>query len=181
MLHSEAALQLGESLSTGKVMQRALGPDGRIAGTYDDNPMLNSIVYEVEFSDGQVKEYAANVIAENMLTQVDSDGYLTTILKAIIDYRKDEAVAVSKADKYVYTNSGQKRLRKTTVGWSLLIQWADESEAWLPLKDLKESHPCEAAEFAKARGIADEPAFAWWVPYTLRKRDIILSKIKARI
>jgi hypothetical protein len=37
------------------------------------------------------------------------------------------------------------------------------------------------AEFAKARSIADEPAFAWWVPYTLRKRDIILSKMNARI
>jgi hypothetical protein len=181
ILHSEVALQLGDSMSTGKVTQRALGPDGRTAGTYDDNPMLNSIVYEVEFPDGQVKEYAANVIAENMLTQVDSDGYSTTILKAIIDYRKDEAVAVPKADRHVYTSSGQKRLRKTTVGWSLLIQWADESEAWVPLKDVKESHPCEAAEFAKSRGIADEPAFAWWVPYTLRKRDIILAKLKARI
>jgi hypothetical protein len=143
--------------------------------------MLNLIIYEVKFPDDQVKEYAANVIAENMLTQVDSDGYSTTILKAIVDYPKDEAVAVSKADKYVYTSSGQKRLQKTTVGWLLLIQWANKSEAWVPLKGPKQSYPCEAAEFAKARGIADEPAFAWWVPYMLRKRDIILSKIKARI
>ena len=82
---------------------------------------------------------------------------------------------------HVYTNGGQKRLQKTTVGWLLLIQWANELEAWVPLKDLKESHPCEAAEFAKARGIADKPEFAWWVPYTLRRRDIILSNIKALI
>jgi hypothetical protein len=116
-----------------------------------------------------------------MLTQVGSDVHSTIILKVIIDYRKDKAVAVPKADKYVYTSSGQKRLRKTTVGWSLLIQWADKSEAWVPLKDLKESHLCEAAEFAKVLGNADKPAFAWWVPYTLQKRDIILSKIKARI
>eukprot|EP00980_Cylindrotheca_fusiformis_P000893 scaffold235_cov88-Cylindrotheca_fusiformis.AAC.1 len=46
---------------------------------------------------------------------------------------------------------------------------------------MKESHPVETAEFARARGIDKEPAFAWWVPYTLRKRDIILSKIKSRI
>jgi hypothetical protein len=46
---------------------------------------------------------------------------------------------------------------------------------------VKELHLCEAAEFAKARGIADKPVFAWWVLYTLRKLDIILSKIKARI
>ena len=46
---------------------------------------------------------------------------------------------------------------------------------------MKESHPVEVAEFARARGIDDKPMFNWWVPYTLRKRDIILSKLKARI
>ena len=49
------------------------------------------------------------------------------------------------------------------------------------MKDLNEFHPIEVAKFAKARGIDDEPAFAWWVPYTLRKRDVIISKIKSRI
>ena len=72
-------------------------------------------------------------------------------------------------------------MRKTTKGWKLLVKWADESETWVPLKDMKESHPVETAEFARAREIADQPAFAWWVPYVLRKRDVILSKVKARI
>ncbi len=181
ILHSEVSLQMGESMTVGKVTKRALGPDGTVAGTYDENPCLNTMIYEVEFPDGTLKEYAANVIAENMLCQVDSDGFSLTMMKAITDYRKDDAVAVPKTDKYLTTPSGQKRMRKTTVGWTLLVRWADGSESWIPLKDLKESHPIETAEFAKARGIADEPAFAWWVPYTLRRRDIILSKIKARI
>eukprot|EP00957_Ditylum_brightwellii_P148889 11335677-Ditylum_brightwellii.AAC.1 len=46
---------------------------------------------------------------------------------------------------------------------------------------MKELHPIEVAEFAKARGIHDKPAFAWRIPYVLRKRDIILSKLKAQI
>jgi hypothetical protein len=46
---------------------------------------------------------------------------------------------------------------------------------------MKESHPVDVAEFAVARSIADEPAFAWWVPYTLRKQQAIISKIKARV
>ena len=50
----------------------------------------------------------------------------------------------------------------------------------MPLKDMKESHPIETDEFAKARDIADEPAFVWWVPYTLRKRDVIIGQVKAR-
>ena len=30
----------------------------------------------------------------------------------------------------------------------------------------------EVAEFASSRGIYNEPAFVYWVPFTLRKRDI---------
>ena len=33
----------------------------------------------------------------------------------------------------------------------------------------------------KARGIDDEPAFAWWVPHNLSKRDMIISKINTRV
>jgi hypothetical protein len=51
------------------------------------------MIYEVEFPDGQIKEYAANIIAENMLTQVNSGGYSTTIMDGIIDYKKDDDVA----------------------------------------------------------------------------------------
>ena len=42
-----------------------------------------------------------------MLSQVDSEGYSTTMMEAIIDYRKDDAAAVSMADKYLTTRSGQ--------------------------------------------------------------------------
>jgi hypothetical protein len=181
LINSEVALQLGDKMSIGKVSQRAIGPDGRTVGSYDDNPYLNSVVYEVEFPDGQVKEYAANVIAENMLTQVDSEGYSITMMEGIVDYKKDEATAVPKSEKYLVTRRGQKRLRQTTTGWKLLVRWANGQESWIPLKDMKESHPVEVAEFAKARGIDDEPAFAWWTPYVLRKRDIILAKVKTRI
>ena len=33
----------------------------------------------------------------------------------------------------------------------------------------------------KGRGIDDKPEFAWWVPHNLRKRDVIVSKINARL
>ena len=91
--------------------------------------MLNSIVYEVEFPDGQIKWYSANTIAENMLMQVDSDGFTMTIMKSIIDYKRDHATAVPKNDMYVVTNRGQKRLCKTTVGWKLLVKWKHQSES----------------------------------------------------
>jgi hypothetical protein len=58
---------------------------------------------------------------------------------------------------------------------------SDKSEQWIPLKDLKESNPVDVAEFAVARGISDEPAFDWWVPYTLRKKDNIIAAVKSRM
>ena len=82
-----------------KVIQRSLGRDGFILGTYDDNPSLNSIVYDVEFPDGTIREYAANVIAENMLTQVDEDGFYLSLMEGIVDYKRDPATALSKDDK----------------------------------------------------------------------------------
>ena len=62
----------------GKVQGRMLGPDGRNAGIYHEDPRLNSMIYDVEFPDGQIKEYSANMIAKNMLTQIDSEGMSTT-------------------------------------------------------------------------------------------------------
>eukprot|EP00957_Ditylum_brightwellii_P041770 3163115-Ditylum_brightwellii.AAC.1 len=56
--------------------------------------MLNSTIYKVGFPDGEVKEYVANVIAENMLMQVDYEGFNTTMMEGIINYDKDENIAV---------------------------------------------------------------------------------------
>ena len=162
-------IQNGDEMAMGKVARRSLDADGRTTGTYHDNPFLNTVTYDVEFSDGQVKEYGTNIIAENMLTQVDSDGYSLSLMDAIIDHHKDPSQAIPIEDKYITTNSRQRRLQKTTKGWKLVIKWKDKSKAWINLADMKEVHPVETAEYARARGISKEPAFAWWVPYTLRK------------
>jgi hypothetical protein len=83
-------------------------------------------------------------------------------------------------DKYLVRRSGQRRLRKTSQGWSFLVNWNDGTESWVKLAELKNSYPVELAEFAKAKGIANELAIAWWVPHTQRKRNAILSAVKAR-
>ena len=160
LINAEVHLQHGDKVQAAKVIKRSLGPDGKTNGSYDENPFLNSLMYDVEFADGTIKEYSANVIAENMLTQVDANGFSKTMINSIIDHKMDKTTAVSKTDKYIVTDRGQKKLRKTTCGWSLLIKWKDESESWVPLKDLKEAHPVELAEYARARAIDDEAAFA---------------------
>ena len=72
-------------------------------------------------------------------------------------------------------------MRQSPLRWKFLTLYKDGNEQWIPLKLLKESNPIEVAEFAKARGIDEEPAFSWWIPYTLRRRDRIISAVNKRV
>ena len=105
----------------GKVVGRSSDPEGNFVGNYNDNPIFNTFSYDVEFSDGAIREYAANIIAENMVSQVNKEGYSLVMLDNIIDYKKDPAVALSNDDAYVVTRRGVKRRRKTTAGWNIFI------------------------------------------------------------
>ena len=71
LLNAEVQKNLGEDIAYGKVTQCALGADEKAIGTYNDNPALNTMIYEVESPDGQVKEYLANIIVENMVAQAE--------------------------------------------------------------------------------------------------------------
>ena len=93
------------------------------------------------------------------------------MLHSIVDYRKDPKKASAMANKFLATHTGQRQLRKTTQGWDL---WRDGTESLVSLKELKDSYPVKAANFAKACGIDKEPAFAWWVFHTLICRNAIL-------
>jgi hypothetical protein len=56
------------------------------------------------------------------------------------------------------------------------VRWNDSTTSWIPLKVLKESKPVEVADYVVANILASEPAFKWWVPYTLKKRERIIAK-----
>jgi hypothetical protein len=87
-----------------------------------------------EFPEGELKEYAANILLGNMLSQVDHEGHNMMLMRDIIYYKRDEAMAVTMKDKYLTTRSGQRRLRKTTQGWKLLVYWKDGTESWVSLQ-----------------------------------------------
>jgi hypothetical protein len=129
MVSAEILLPHGDDMQMGKVIGRTLGDHGKTMGSYDDNPVLNRMIYDVEFPDGNIKEYAANILAENMSSQMDPYGYNTILMKEVIDYRKDDS-AVPLEDKYLTARSGQRRLRKTTQGWEVLVAWKDGTESW---------------------------------------------------
>eukprot|EP00957_Ditylum_brightwellii_P093216 7098062-Ditylum_brightwellii.AAC.1 len=94
IINAEVQLHYQDHITIGKVKRRALGSNGRTAGSYHNNPMLNSTIYKVKFLDGEVKDYAANVITENMLTRVDYEGFTTTMMKGIINHDRNENTTV---------------------------------------------------------------------------------------
>jgi len=137
------------------------------------------IHHEVEFDDGSTEAYSANIIAEHIYLQVDGEGYTQYMLNEIVDHKKDNT-AVSKDDGTITTKAGRKLPKWTTKGWQFLCQWNDGTTSWHPLQDVKESHLLQVAQYAIKNGLAEEPAFAWWVPHTVKKRDRIIKAMKKR-
>jgi hypothetical protein len=67
-----------------KVRKRLLDDEGKPLGTAHSNPLLDSRKYEVEYSDGNVDGLTANIIAENMMAQVDEEGRRQMMLGEIL-------------------------------------------------------------------------------------------------
>eukprot|EP00957_Ditylum_brightwellii_P154519 11759374-Ditylum_brightwellii.AAC.1 len=57
----------------GRVIKRSQGLDGQAIGRTHPNPLFDTHTYDVEFIDGSVERYQANMIAENMFAQADEE------------------------------------------------------------------------------------------------------------
>ena len=64
MINAEVLLTHEETQQTAKFIIRTIYSNGNIIETFDEKPVLNSLVYDVEFPDGAVNHYAENVISE---------------------------------------------------------------------------------------------------------------------
>ena len=177
-LNSRVLLPTQGTHQTGKVVRRKRNRDGMEVGRANTNPILDTREYVVQFPDGAEAEYSANVIAENMYAQCDLEGTRHLLLKSIVDHTKTES-AIDKADRFI-VYKGRQSLKKTTKGWKLCVQWRDGTSTWETLSSVKESNPVELAEYAVSQGIDDEPAFVWWIPFTLKKRERIISSVNER-
>ena len=174
LINAEVLLDHGKTKQMAKVLRRSIDVHGKIIGNLDRS--LMSLVCDVEFPDSAVKQYAANVIAENVLSQVDSAGHHYQLLDGIDNHQR-LGNAVSKANAYITTKRGVRRLRQTTIGWRFHCKWRDGTSSWVSLKVLKESNPIEIAEYMTAMGFSDKPEFSWWVLYTLKKRDRVIAAV----
>ena len=135
-IHSKLNLPPGGEMKKVKVVGRSKDDDENIIDKYNSNIMLNTMVYDVEFTDITICEYRANLIAKNMYSQFDSEVFSHSILYVILDFDRNNN-SVQKGDQYIITKSGQRRMQKSTFGWNLLIAWKDDIEQQIPLSIMK--------------------------------------------
>jgi hypothetical protein len=151
LININVMLPNGDGDALAMVMCCAVDENGLVVGTFNENLLLNTILYECEFRDGTTKEFAANTIASNIYMESDLDGFSGFSLYHIIDH-KCSWDAIMMENKYFIIQSGEKCKCQTTVGWKLLVQWNKGSCQWIHLKFLKASNPVHVAEYATLVG-----------------------------
>jgi hypothetical protein len=82
-------------------------------GKANNNPILDTRMYEAEYPYGHKAILAANAIADNMFAKVDDEGNRHVLFKEIIDHRTD-GTEVKQEDAFLTTRNANKRQRETT-------------------------------------------------------------------
>ena len=109
----------GKGTSSEKVASQVKYKDEKVKSTHNKTPIIDTMVCDVMITDGAVFQYAENIIAENIYSQVDSNSHHNLLLKKITDHRKS-SMDIPIDDKCVVSKTGRKSHRKTTKGWDFL-------------------------------------------------------------
>ena len=107
--------QYGEHRQSDRVIIRTSDRDENPVGTYDGNTILETRLYYVMFPYGAIQKYSANIIAENLYSQVNEDGHRNVMIDEIIDYTSDKT-AVRKEDGFFTHRNGRKHRKITKKG-----------------------------------------------------------------
>ena len=101
----EIVLPKGNGMVSGNVMSRVKNFQGQPIGKADKNPILDTRVYNVEFSDGENAELGADIIAECMYAECDIEGNKFRLMDHIVDHGKDNNVVCK--ENHIVTVNGK--------------------------------------------------------------------------
>ena len=76
-----------EGLEFARVTKRLKDANDLPIGTANENPILDTRVYQVEYVDGHKASLTANAIAQNMFSQFEDKGNRHVLFDEIIDHR----------------------------------------------------------------------------------------------
>ena len=78
--------------------------------------MHKNYVYEVNYLDGTTEKLTANIMDENMLSQVDSEGLQYQVLTGVTRHKRVGS-AITKVDGFIKYINGDLNQKRTTRGW----------------------------------------------------------------
>ena len=102
-------------MAQGKVVKCARRQDGNPIGRANDNLILDTREYVVQFEDGTEAELSANTIAQNMYAQCDPDGNCYVLFDSIVDYRRS-TTDLCYEDQIARKADGRTFMRRSTAG-----------------------------------------------------------------
>ncbi len=86
-------------MAQGRVVKRSRDKNGNPIGRANDNPILDTHEYNVEFEDGHEAEHAANVISQSMYSQCDLGGKNYVLFDLITDYWRGKSALTHATQK----------------------------------------------------------------------------------
>ncbi len=111
-LSAELMLPQGGVLVKGRVTVRKRDQDGNPVGRANDNPILDTRSYIVDFDDG---ELTANMISESLYWQCDPDGNQYILLEEIVDHQH-LPTTIKLSDQKIVRANGRTYLKCSTIG-----------------------------------------------------------------
>ena len=128
-VNTELMLHRVSTLSKVQVTGRKRDAGGQVCGPSNKNPILDTIMYLVQFDDGEVTELTVNVISAQMYAQCDPDGNMYVMLGDLTYHRKSIKAL------YIEDQKATDSHGRNVMGWQNCCQWKDGNTSWEKLCD----------------------------------------------
>ena len=115
---------LNRDKMTARVTKTVKDNEGNPRGIEHPTLFAYHSLYVISFSNFWTEELPANLIAENMLPQVDSEVHHYQILNDISDHSEDGS-ALNRSDGFIRSCSCNLHAKKKTIVWKLEFEWKD--------------------------------------------------------
>jgi hypothetical protein len=90
IINDKIILPQGECIALARISEQKRSYDGSPIGHKNKNPFLDSRIYIVKFTDGEMKDVGFNILAEHLFSQMDKDGNQFRLFRSIIGHRRNE-------------------------------------------------------------------------------------------
>ena len=106
----------GEGPELARVVKRLRDKYGISIGTDNDNPIMDSRIFEVEYPYGHRESLAANAVAENLFAQVDDEGHRSVLQQEIVSHSVNGREGTIE-HVFIISHNGRRRKKETTLQW----------------------------------------------------------------